>query len=252
MSLSAVVITHNEVKRIGACLDSLRQVSDDLIVVDSGSTDATEAICLAKGARFFRRAWDGYSPQKNFGNAQARHPWVISLDADEELSPELIASIQRQFAAGVADYDAFSLPFITNFCGQWIRHGGWNPEQHVRLFDQRRIQWNLDAVHEGLTLRPEHRIGRLTGHVRHYTVDTLAQFYAKTERYSQLFAQRNHQAGKRAGWVKTYLSPAFRLLAEFVFKRGFLDGRAGWIIARENARYTYLKYKKLTQLNRAG
>jgi glycosyltransferase involved in cell wall biosynthesis len=245
--LSAVVITHNEEAKIGDCLDSLFQVTDDVVVVDSGSTDRTRELCLARGARFFARAWDGYPSQKNFGNAQARHDWIVSIDADERLSDELVASIRQTFAQPLGA-DAFRLKFATYFCGQPIRYGGWNPEWHVRIFDKTKIEWNRDAVHEGLTLAPHHRVAKLAGPVRHYTVDTLAAFYAKTERYSDLFAQRGRQLGKRASWFKLVVSPVFRLVAEYVFRLGFLDGRAGWAIARENARYTYLKYRKLRAL----
>ncbi len=244
IGLSAVVITKNEEQKIGDCLDSLFKVTDDVVVVDSGSTDRTREICLAKGARFFTRDWDGYAGQKNFGNAQARHNWVVSIDADERLSDQLVASIEQAFASE-RPYDAYTLPFATYFCGQWIRFGGWNPEWHVRIFDKRVLQWNHDAVHEGLTLKPQHRIGKLTGQVQHYTVDTLADFYAKTEMYSTLFAERGQAAGTRSTWAKRLFSPVFRFVAEYFFRLGFLDGRAGYRIARENARYTYLKYLKL-------
>jgi glycosyltransferase involved in cell wall biosynthesis len=242
--LSAVVITHNEEQKIGACLDSLFKITSDVVVVDSGSTDRTREICLAKGARCFTRSWDGYPSQKNFGNAQAQYDWIVSIDADERLSDELVASIRQAFGQEPAG-EAFRLKFATYFCGQWIRYGGWNPEWHVRIFDRRQIEWNRDAVHEGLTLAPGHRVAQLQGLVQHYTVDTLAAFYAKTVLYSDLFADKGRRSGKKASWFKLIFSPIFRFLAEYFFRLGFLDGRAGYLIARENARYTFLKYWKL-------
>jgi glycosyltransferase involved in cell wall biosynthesis len=245
--LSAVVITHNSAAKLAPCLDSLREVTHDIVVVDSGSTDATRQICLDRHVRFYERAWTGYSDQKNYGNALAKHDWILSLDADERLSPELIESIREAFAQPLA-VEAFDLRFRTHFAAKPIRFGGWNPESHVRLFDKRLIEWNSDAVHEGLTLRPEHQIGRLTGYVHHFTVDTPAELKAKTDRYSALYGQRAAQAGKQASWVKVWGSPVFRFLVDYVLKLGFLDGAAGWLIARESARYTHLKYRYLLAL----
>ena len=244
MLLSAVVITHNQAQKIGRTLTALAAVTDDIVVVDSFSTDQTANIARQHGARVFSRAWPGYSEQKNFGNEQALHDWIISVDDDEVLSDELINSIKKTFEIK-PDCEAFGLKFRTVFCGKLIRYGGWNPESHVRIFDKRQISWNTDAVHEGLTLQPKHKIGQLDGYVFHYTVDNLPQFYEKTERYSTLFAEKAKRLGKKSGWVKQYLSPMVRFLREYVFKLGFLDGRYGFIIAKENARYTYLKYRKL-------
>ena len=244
MLLSAVVITHNQARKIGRTLAALAILTDDIVVVDSFSTDKTADVARQHGARVFSRAWPGYSQQKNFGNAQALSNWIISVDDDEVLSDELIKNIQKAFLIK-PDCEAFSLNFRTIFCGKLIRYGGWNPESHVRIFDKRQIEWNTDAVHEGLTLQPTHRIGKLKGDVFHYTVDTLPQFYAKTERYSTLFAEKSRRLGKKSGWVKQYLSPMIRFVREYIFKLGFLDGRYGFIIAKENARYTYLKYKQL-------
>ena len=245
MLLSAVVITHNQAQKIGRTLAALGVLTDDIVVVDSFSTDQTAAVARQHGARVFSRAWPGYSQQKNFGNAQALSNWIISVDDDEVLSDELIKNIQKAFLTE-PDCEAFSLNFRTIFCEKLIRYGGWNPESHVRIFDKRKIEWNIDAVHEGLTLQPTHRIGKLKGDVFHYTVDTLPQFYAKTERYSTLFAEKSRRLGKKSGWVKQYLSPMIRFVREYVFKLGFLDGRYGFIIAKENARYTYLKYRQLS------
>lgn len=245
LPLSAVVITHNHADQLSTCLASLRQLTDDLVVVDSLSTDQTEAVCQAYGARYFRRPWPGYAEQKNFGNAQAHHAWILSLDDDEVLSPELAQVLREQFCPDPTA-DAYDLPFRTHFANQPIRFGGWNPEWHIRLFDKRRISWNTDAVHEGLTLRPEHRVERLRGgFIYHFTVNSLAQLRAKTERYSSLFAENKFRGGQSASPLKRWGSPAFRFITDYVLKGGFLDGRAGWFIAWESARYTYLKYRKL-------
>jgi len=247
LPLSAVIITVNQEKKIRATIEALKILTTDIVVVDSGSTDRTRAVAQSLGARVYERAWAGYSDQKNFGNSQAQHDWILSVDDDEVVSPALAQSIREVFT-NTPQADAYHLPFRTIFCGKMIRFGGWNPESHIRLFNKNLIQWNTDAVHEGLTIKPQYRVDKLTGFVLHYTVDTPQQFAKKTDRYSTLFAEKGTKIGKKASFVKIYLSPAFRFLREYIFKLGFLDGRYGFFIAQENARYTYLKYKKLKDL----
>jgi glycosyltransferase involved in cell wall biosynthesis len=241
--ISAVVICFNQENKIQKTLEALFQVTDDVVVVDSLSTDRTPMIAKAMGARVFSQSWLGYPAQKNWGNQQACHNWIISIDDDEVLDNELIANIKRLFAQ-TPDFDALDLPFQTYFCGQRIRFGGWNPESHIRVFDKTKISWNTDAVHEGLTIETGHKILKIKGFVKHFTVDTLEQFYAKTEKYGNLYAQKAIKSGKKSSWMKQYASPVFRFLVEYIFRLGFLDGYFGWIIAKENARYTYLKYKR--------
>ncbi|WP_229598241.1 glycosyltransferase family 2 protein [Runella aurantiaca] len=243
-SLSAVIITVNQEKKIAKTIEALKALTNDIVVVDSGSTDLTRKVARAAGANVLERPWTGYSEQKNFGNQWAKYDWILSVDDDEVVSPELIESIKQAFTPA-PEADAYDLPFRTVFAGKLIRFGGWNPESHVRIFNKKKIQWNTDAVHEGLTLKPEHIVKKLTGYVHHYTVDTPEQFIDKTDRYSTLFAEKGRKIGKKASFIKVYLSPAFRFLVEYIFKFGFLDGYYGWFIAKENARYTYLKYKKL-------
>ncbi|MCU0341774.1 MAG: glycosyltransferase family 2 protein [Spirosomaceae bacterium] len=169
--LSAVIITVNQAHKIGRTIEAVKTLTDDIVVVDSGSTDDTREVARAAGARVYERAWTGYSEQKNFGNDHAQHDWILSIDDDEVISPELAASIREAIETTPA-FDAFDLPFRTVFCGQMIRFGGWNPESHVRLFDRTKIQWNTDAVHEGLTLKPQHRICKLSGYVLPKPTDT--------------------------------------------------------------------------------
>ncbi|MFN4146690.1 MAG: glycosyltransferase family 2 protein [Runella sp.] len=242
--ISAVIITCNQEQKILRTIEALKPLTDDIVVVDSGSTDRTRKIAREAGATVLERAWTGYSDQKNYGNAWAKYDWILSVDDDEVVTPALAQSIRQAFTPA-PQADAYDLPFRTIFCGKMIRFGGWNPESHVRLFNKKKIQWNTDAVHEGLTLNSTHRIERLTGYIHHYTADTPQQFALKTDRYSTLFAEKARKAGKKASLIKLYGSPIFRFLVEYFFKFGFLDGYLGWFIAKENARYTYLKYKKL-------
>ena len=239
-----MVIVHNEASKIGDCIKSLRQLTDDIVVVDSFSTGATVHICNELNVRVFQQKWLGYSQQKNFGNAQAQHDWVISIDADERISGELAIHIQQIFEQE-PKADAYNLDFLTHFCGKAIHFGGWNPESHVRIFNKKIINWNTDAVHEGLTLQPQHKIEKLRGKVLHYTVGTPQAYMDKTEKYSSLFAEKSKSLGKKASFWKIYLSPITRFIKEYCLKLGFLDGKEGLFIAKENARYTYLKYLKM-------
>ncbi len=247
LPISVVIITKNQAIKLRTTIEAIKPLTNDIVVIDALSQDDTVAVARACGARVFERAWTGYSDQKNFGNRQAKNDWILSIDDDEVVSKELTENIKKVFFS-MSNFDAFDLPFRTVFCGKLIRFGGWNPESHIRLFDKRTINWNTDAVHEGLTIQPNHRVEKLSGYVYHHTVDTLEQFYAKTDRYSTLFAERSLQQGRKTSFLKIYLSPIFRFLREYIFRLGFLDGYYGLIIAKDNARYTYLKYKKLRAL----
>jgi hypothetical protein len=240
--VSVVIIALNEEERVGDCLESVRGLTDDVVVVDAESRDRTGEICRAKAARVFARRWTGFSEQKNFGNAQARHDWILSLDADERVTPELAASIRREFARGRPSRDAYAIRFQNYFGGREVRFGAWNPESHVRLFDRRKCDWNSDEVHEGLRRVEGSEIGRLEGCIRHLTVNSHVDLAAKTQRYSELFALKLRRRGRVPGWPKVWLNPVWRFGRDFFLRLGILDGAAGWAIAWEAARYTHLKY----------
>lgn len=241
LPLSVVIISLNEEQRIGDCIASVRELTNDVIVIDAHSTDRTVEIAEAHGARVFARTWTGYSDQKNHGNEMAHHDWILSLDADERVTPELAASIRAEFARGQF-CDAYDLPFRNYFGLTLVRFGAWNPESHVRLFDRRKLAWNCNEVHEGLRDMENMFVGKLTGCVRHYTVDSYEQLANKTQRYSALFAEKLRRQRRRPSWWKVWLNPAFRFARDYLFRGGLLDGRAGLAIAWESARYTHLKY----------
>lgn len=248
-AISAVVITHNEEKRIALCLDALLRVTPDVVVVDSFSTDRTPDICQAKGVRFYQRTWTGYSDQKNYGNDLALSDWILTVDADEYLSSDLIEEIVETFKQKI-EFDVCEIRIVSFFCGKRIRFGGWNPDFSRQIFNKRRIKWNNDTVHEGLTITPNHRIKRLRGHIEHFTVEKPEHYATKTELYSTLFAENAFRRGIRVPLVKAWLSALARFVSEYVLKLGFLDGIEGLYIAKENARYSYLKYRKLIDMYR--
>ena len=246
--LSVVIIARNEERRIGDCIDSVRSLTDDIVVVDSGSTDRTCEVAESHGARVVYHAWEGYSEQKNFGNGLAKHDWIFSLDADERVSVKLADSFRRELTAGPS-CDAYRFRFKNFFVGKPVRFGAWNPESHVRLFDRRKFSWNSDDVHEGLQGAADCRVGNLEGVVLHFTIEERAQLAKKTELYASLFAQKVRQRKKSVSWAKIWLNPAWRFFRDYIVRLGLLDGAAGWKIAFEAARYTHLKYSRASDVS---
>jgi glycosyltransferase involved in cell wall biosynthesis len=244
--LSIVIITNNEAFNIERTLLSVLKISSDIIIVDSDSTDNTLEICKKFPVRIYQHKWEGYAAQKNFGNNLTKNDWILSIDADEELSEELAQEIVKELQKPLAD--CYDLPFRTNFCGQWLSFGHWNPESHVRIFKKSQVHWNTDAVHEGLVISKNLNVKKLKGKVNHYTIRSLEHYSQKNDYYINLAAEKMKCANKKAGIIKLYLSPAYRFIHSYIFKLGFLDGYFGYVIARETARVAYLKYKRINNL----
>lgn len=247
MPLSAVIITFNEERNIGRCLDSLAGVADEIVVIDSFSTDRTEEICRSKGVRFVQHPFKGHIEQKNYALTQAGFDQVLSLDADEALSDALRQSI----LVAKADWnaDGFAMNRLTNYCGQWIRHSGWYPDRKLRLFDRRQARWGGQNPHDKIEMSPGARQSRLNGDLLHYSYYSVEEHYARARKYADIAARAMHARGRRARWWNLMLSPAFKWLRNYVFKLGFLDGRAGWTICRISALETSWKYRALREMN---
>lgn len=247
LKISAIIITKNEAHHIAKCLSALKNLVDDILVVDAYSTDNTKAIAEENGARVIQKEWEGYAKTKNFANSKAYHDWILSIDADEVLSNELIQQIKAiPLRAGTV----YALDRINNFCGQWIKHSGWYPDWKIRLFDRNEVYWVGAYVHEKLKYPTDYELVKLSGKLYHYSYSTLEDHKKRIETYSQLAAEEMHANGKKASFIKMYLSPASRFLKTLLLKRAFLDGKNGWIISKRNALLVYLKYKKLKQLTR--
>ncbi len=238
--ISAVVICKNEEKNIARCIKSLQMVTDDIIIIDSGSVDDTVAIAKAMDARVYEHSWQGYAKQKSIGNGLALHDFIISLDADEELSLPLAEAINREMEE--PRYDAYELKFRNFYKSRLISHGGWSCNTHVRIFRKSKTGWNESLVHEKLLL-DNMKVKCLAGYVHHYTAPSREYFREKLTRYAREFAENKIGRNKYSSRSKKYSSTCFRFVKEYLFKLGFLDGRAGWQIALEEARYTFLKYK---------
>ena len=247
--LSAVLITRNEAHNIVRCLRSLKGLCDDIVIVDAESTDATRTLAEAEGDRVVVRPWTDYCEQKNFANALALHPWILSLDADEALSDPLRSALQQVARTGFSG--AYRVKRLTNYCGHWVRHGGWYPDSKVRLFHRDHARWEGSHVHETLALAQGTCIHDLPGDLLHYSYPTLASHHERIERYSTLHARKLHAAGKRGSCLKRWLSPLAKFIHGYFVQLGILDGWAGWHIARLSARAVYLKYTKLKTLHAA-
>ncbi|MCB0790733.1 MAG: glycosyltransferase family 2 protein [Flavobacteriales bacterium] len=248
MDISAVIITHNEAHNISRCLEAAARVADELIVVDAESTDGTVAIAGSSGARVTVRAWTNYSDQKNFANDLARGPYILSLDADEVLGDELTADILRQKATGL--HGAYRLKRLTNYCGQWVRHGGWYPDAKVRLFPKQGVRWEGDHVHEILALPSGTAITDLKGDLLHFSYRSVDDHRDRIDRYSTLHAKALFAKGRGGGPVKRLLAPLVKFAQGYILQGGFRDGWAGWTIAVMSSRAVRLKYEKLDALRR--
>jgi hypothetical protein len=241
--LSVVVITLNAASQLGACLASA-SFADEIVVVDSGSGDDTVQIARSFGARVVSQAWMGFGPQKNFAVAAATHDWVLCLDADERVSPELAASI-----AGVLEkpvHQAYAMPRRNRFLGRWLRHGEGYPDWNLRLFDRRAARWSDDPVHE--KVMADGLAGRLAGDLLHESAESVEAYVQKQNRYSSLQAQALHAAGRRASGLQLWLSPLVRFIRFYVFRAGFLDGRAGFVHIAIGCFASFAKYAKLAAL----
>lgn len=243
--LSVVIITFNEERNIARCIGSVKEVADEVLVVDSHSTDRTEEICLSLGARFVKNDWAGYSAQKNFANALAKHDLILSIDADEALSDDLRKSILK--VKEKQDHDGYTMNRLTNYCGAWIRHGSWYPDRKLRLFDRRKGSWQ-GAIHESIRL--EGSTGFLKGDLLHYSYYSVSDHVRQANHFTDLTAREAFERGKNAGTLKLLFSPCIKFLRDYIFLRGFLDGYPGFLVCRISAWATFLKYAKLRQLHK--
>jgi len=247
IQLSAVIITYNEEKNIGRCLGSLLGIADEVIVVDSYSTDQTEAICRQyEGVQFLQHPFNGHIEQKNYALQQARFPYVLSLDADEALS----GNLKKSILAVKADWqqDGYTMNRLTNYCGQWIYHSGWYPDQKLRLWRKENGQWGGTNPHDKVEMTTGSTTAHLTGNLLHYSYYTVQEHFERAEKYAVIAAQAMHQQGKRGSWLNVAFSPGLKFLRNYVLKGGFLDGKLGYTICRLSAQETYWKYRILRSL----
>lgn len=247
--ISVVIITFNEERNIGRCLASILDVADDIVVVDSFSTDKTKEICENYGVRFIEHAFEGHIEQKNWAIAQAQYPHILSLDADEALDDTLkksILKVKENF-----NQAAYSMNRLTNYCGHWVKYCGWYPDTKLRLWDSRYGAWGGDNPHDKFELHTRtDEVEHLKGDILHYSYYTEDDHFKQVEYFTTILANAQYKRGKKAPWLVMYLSPIVKFFKDYFIKLGFLDGAVGFKICRISAYATYVKYRKLRTLHK--
>jgi len=242
--LSVTIITRNEAANIGAALASVAW-ADEIVVVDSQSTDDTVTIARQHTGRVVVREWPGFVDQKNHAASIANHDWILSLDADERVTPELAREI-RETLSGTPAHAAYRIPRVTWHFGRWIRSTDWYPDYQLRLYDRRSAHWSGRYVHEAVTVRGT--IGRLNHHLQHYAYRDVADHMETLDRYTTYAARQMSESGRRAGLLQLAGHPPLAFLRNYLARGGFRDGAAGFIISAMNAYYVFLKYAKLWEV----
>jgi glycosyltransferase involved in cell wall biosynthesis len=242
--ISATIITHNEAANIARAIRSL-DCADEILVVDSGSTDATVRIASELGARTLFHPWEGFAVQKTFAVSQAAHEWILSLDADEELNQDARAAI-REWKQSTPKVAAYQFARRARYLGRWILHSGWYPDWKIRLFERKHAKWQGDYVHESVVTTG--RVETLSGEILHYTCDSLDDHRKRIEFYTDLAAREMFERGARGSLASRVPAPAWVFINTYFFRLGVLDGMAGFLIAWMAARYVHRKYLKLAEL----
>ncbi len=247
-SLSVVIITFNEERNIARCLESVKGVADEVVVLDSFSTDCTKEICQQHGADFFQHEFDGHIEQKNRALAFAKHPLILSLDADEALSGKLRESILE-----IKEHQAlqgYRMNRLNNYCGQWIRHSGWYPDTKLRLWQNDAGHWTGENPHDRFELNTDSPTGFLKGDLLHFSYRTVAEHYTQAEKFSVIAAKALFDKKKTASPLLPLLKAAAKFIRNYFLKLGFLDGKNGFTICRITALETFRKYQKLRALHK--
>jgi len=246
--LSVVIVCKNGEKVIGETIKSFSGLTADILVYDNGSTDSTKEIVKQSKAKLVEGNWEGFGKTKNKANTLAKYDWILSLDADEAIDDELKRNLLEQEL--IDDKKVFEFKF-KNFLGdKWLRFGEWGTDRHIRLFNRMKIKWNDADVHESLLLPEDVKVISVPGYVLHKTAVNISEYENKMENYAMLNAEKYFKQKKNSGSFRMFFSSIFSFLKNYLFKLGFLDGATGYHCARINARYTFLKYKKLKELNR--
>jgi glycosyltransferase involved in cell wall biosynthesis len=246
IKITVAIITFNEERNIGRCITSVKEIADEVLVVDSFSTDKTKEISLAMGARFIENPFIGHIEQKNFALREASFDYVLSLDADEALSKELIMQIKEIKKNFV--FDGYEFNRLTNYAGFWVKHCGWYPDTKLRLIKKDQAIWGGTNPHDILIPKSDAKIKKLHGDLLHYSYDSISAHINQTNKFTSIAAKEAFQRGVRSSIFKIVTRPLLKFLRDYFFKLGILDGRYGFIICYINALSAFLKYSKLLDL----
>jgi len=249
MEISAVIITYNEEKRLEPALKSLSGIAEEIIVVDRYSDDDTLKIAKKYTDRVFQRKWTNFADQKNFANGKAKFSWILSLDADERLSPKLKEEI-IQLKEQEPGCSGFSMPREVFYLGRWIRHSGWYPDRKIRLFQMEKARWEGEYVHEKLVIKG--KVKKLNGSIHHFTYRNISDHLRRINTFSDLGAQKVYAQNKKCRWYHLLFLPFFRFLRAYILKAGFLDGFAGFVISVLDAYSVFARYAKLKEIWKKG
>ena len=244
-TLAAVIITLNEERNIEACLESVSW-ADEIVVLDSGSSDRTVELARRYTNRVAVRPWDGYSAQRNAAHDLALSDWILSLDADERITPELAREIEQMLTGPDDRNVGYKLPYKVFFGDKWLKHGGFYPESHLRLFKRGKGAYGDRAVHEALKV--DGPVGLMKGFVEHYTYDSVGDFLDRMERYASLSAEEYFRQGRKTGPLRMAGRAWFTFFNMYVLRLGFLDGYEGFLMAGLYSFYNFVKYSKLKEL----
>lgn len=246
IKLSVAIITYNEEKNIARCINSVKEIADEILVVDSFSTDKTEEICQSLGARFVKNPFAGHIEQKNVALKLSTYQHVLSLDADEALSPELLESIKK--IKNNFTLHGYRFNRLTNYNGHWVRYSGWYPDTKLRLVDKSRALWRGTNPHDILQMNKNEPTGFLSGDLLHYSYDSISSHVQQTDKFTTIAAKAAFSAGIKSSLFKIVTRPVLKFLRDYFYKLGFLDGRYGFVICFINALSALLKYAKLRDL----
>ena len=248
--LSVLIITLNEDKNIGRCIDSVKYIADEIVVLDCYSTDNTVEIARSKGAMVHQQKFRGYIEQKNCALQLASYDFILSLDGDEAIDGKLAHAISKEKEH--FSYSAYRMNRLNNYCGRFIRHGLWYPDKKIRLFDRRLAKWGGMNPHDKIELADPRRIKHLSGHILHFSYNSIEEHIQQNNKLTSIAAHSLYKMGKRMHWIKLIINPSWAFINGYFLRLGFLDGFYGFVIAINTSHQTFLKYIKLYHLQRSG
>jgi len=246
IKISVVIITLNEEKNLSRCLESVKRIADEIIILDSFSTDRTIQIAQEYNTTIFQEKFLGYGAQKNLATEKASNNWVVSLDADEALSIELEKSILE--VKHNPTYSIYELARLNNYCGKWIRHCGWYPDKKIRLYDRTKGSWRGEKIHESWEpTNKNEKVGKLKGDLLHYSYYTISDHIRQIEKFTEMSALESVSQGKTCSILKIWIVPIWIFLLNYFLRLGFLDGEKGYLVCKFSAHAAFIKYSKIRQ-----